>query len=55
MDLSDLVLQSGDNIVVPRRSSININTVIGFVNFGLTTFLLVERILDNSSNNNSSN
>ena len=48
VDLSDLVLQSGDNIVVPRRSSININTVLGFVNFGLTTFLLVERIVSDN-------
>ena len=53
-DLSGLVLQSGDNVVVPRRSSVNINTVLGFVNFGLTTFLLIERIIDDSGGGGSS-
>ena len=54
-DLSSLTLRSGDNIVVPRKGSVDINTVLGFVNFGLTTFLLVERIIDNNSGSGSGN
>lgn len=54
-NLGDLMLQSGDNIVVPRKSTVNINTVLGFVNFGLTTFLLIERIVDDNSGGSSSN
>jgi polysaccharide export outer membrane protein len=54
-DLSSMTLRSGDNIIVPRKSSVDINTVIGFFNFGLTTFLLIERIVDNSGSGSDSN
>ena len=51
-DLGELTLRSGDNIVVPNKSSFNVQTAIGFFNFAVTTALLIESLIDRSSNNN---
>jgi polysaccharide export outer membrane protein len=45
-DLGALTLRSGDNIVVPHRSTVSISTVIGFMNLGITTALLIERVIN---------
>ena len=51
-DLSELTLRSGDNIVVPNKSSFNVQTAIGFFNFAVSTALLIDRLIDGGSNNN---
>ena len=47
-DLDALTLRSGDNIVVPNKSTVNVQTVIGFLTLGLTTFLLIDNVISNN-------
>jgi polysaccharide export outer membrane protein len=54
-DLSELTLRSGDNIIVPNKSSFNVQTAIGFFNFAVSTALLIDRLIDGGNNNSSSN
>lgn len=46
-DLAALSLRSGDNIVVPTRGGgVSVRTVFDILRFGVTTGLLVERLVD---------
>lgn len=44
-NLDALTLRSGDNIVVPNRSTVSVTAVIGFMNLGITTALLIDRLV----------
>lgn len=52
-DLSELTLRSGDNIVVPNKSSFNVQTAIGFFNFAVSTALLIDSLIDGGGNSSS--
>lgn len=47
-DLSALTLRSGDNIVVPNKSTISVQAVIGFLTLGLTTALLIDNVVSSN-------
>lgn len=46
--LHDLRLQSGDQIVVPRRSGgVSFNAIVGFIQTGATIGFLIDRVISN--------
>ncbi len=47
-DLDALTLRSGDNIVVPNKSTISVQAVIGFLTLGLTTALLIDNVISSN-------
>ena len=47
-NLGALALRSGDNIVVPNRSTVSVQAVIGFLTLGLTTALLIDNVISNN-------
>ncbi len=47
-NLGALTLRSGDNIVVPNKSTVSVQAVIGILTLGLTTALLIDNVLSSN-------